>query len=450
MAEEWKSSCVLHSESERMFKWDRGGVGEEKFTPAFPLPRLVIFLSFLADQNAKMLLWVANMKGRRANMSQNRGLFPGCLCATPGFPVSRGLLGLSSCCAVVAEQATSQPASQPTIHPASCHESTRFVLLFVFKHSGAGSLGISFFPSATKSEPNLFPWRESSYGRLWLQEWRKTGSWASFPSTAVVFLKHWGQSAGFNGGPSVVVGPAPPPCYCLLLFPLWRPKRLLCHRLISAGLVGLDKWIRGQQIWGTSLRKDNRDVGGGMGYVRVERTGRAKTLVLLGYKGVKSVSRKACFCQRDKTVINFPAFAVSPPATHTRTQRRAHTESQPTNEMNGRPRCDTSQLLGGGRGDGSCSPTKRRWCDGAARDRMLNCFGVNNLLSAHESWFPYLWEGLSTPALYSPFCLLITTCIIHLYSFKAMNNNNWFITMLLVLNKQISYIYLSNPTEHYC
>lgn len=80
-------------------------------------------------------------------MSQSPSLFPGCLGASPGFPVSGGLLGLSSCCGVVAEQAT----SQPSIQPASCHASTRFVLLFVLECSFARSLCISFFPSATES-----------------------------------------------------------------------------------------------------------------------------------------------------------------------------------------------------------------------------------------------------------------------------------------------------------
>lgn len=79
-------------------------------------------------------------------MSHSPGLFPGCLCATPGFPVSGGLLGLSGCCRLVAEQATSQPASQPSIHLASCHVSTRFVLLFMLERKFCREPQLFFFP----------------------------------------------------------------------------------------------------------------------------------------------------------------------------------------------------------------------------------------------------------------------------------------------------------------
>lgn len=189
----------------------------------------------------------------------------------------------------------------------------------------------------------------------------------------------------------------------------------------------------------------------GDGVCACRKDRKSKDIGAVGLQGGQVCLKKSLLLPKRQDSDKLSCLCRQPPC-HTHTHTKTSTHRVTTHQWNEWTASvwHVSVAGVGGRGDGSCSPTKRRWCDGAARDRMLNCFGVNNLLSAHESWFPYLWEGLSTPALYSPFCLLITTCIIHLYSFKAMNNNNWFITMLLVLNKQILYIYLSNPTEHYC
>lgn len=126
------------------------------------------------------------MKGRQANMSQSPSLFPRCLGAAPVWRAVAGLL-------LNRQQPASQPASRLASQPASCHASTRFVLLFVLEHGWAVSLGISFFPSATKSSEPL-----SVAGiALWS---------AAAPGTTDVFLKHRGHWAGFSGGPSVVAG----------------------------------------------------------------------------------------------------------------------------------------------------------------------------------------------------------------------------------------------------
>ncbi len=79
------------------------------------------------------------------------------------------------------------------------------------------------------------------------------------------------------------------------------------------------------------MRKDNGDVEEKRGLEEEgEGIGKGKDICVVGLQGVESVVRIACFCQKDKTVINFPPHAVTSlpfplPVTRTHTHTYTHT-----------------------------------------------------------------------------------------------------------------------------
>lgn len=267
IAEEWKSFSVFATQSQKECSSEPG----KNFTRALSLPCLVIVLSFLPDQNTRMLLWVANMKGRQANMSQRPGLFRVCLYATPGFCISGGLHGLSSCC-WTGSQSVNQPVVRQVRVPCC------YLCWAGAYNMQRACLPCCVFPFLTESS-NLFLWQESCLTAACRSWKKKPVTKASFPFTAIVLLKQGAEKsakyslAGFSGGPMLLL-PLLLTCCCLLFVsPQLGPRTggqgsAFVLSSNSTALMKLDKWIIGAQIWAGIFEKRQQRCWRGAGVGR--------------------------------------------------------------------------------------------------------------------------------------------------------------------------------------